>query len=126
MSENLITVDAQNKIKNAIELMVKKDVGSIVVTEKGKPVGIVTERDISKRTCISENLCDKRIEDIMSTPIITVDSETAIGEAGELMDEKNIRRLLVTKDGRIVGIVTQKDLMRSTLDVFQRLLHAVR
>ena len=71
--------------------MVGKDIGSIIVTEKGKPVGIVTERDISKRTCVTEKLCEKEVGEIMSSPLIMVDLETAISRAAELMDERNIR-----------------------------------
>ncbi len=64
-----------------------------------------------------------KVEKIMSSPLITVDLGTAVGKAAKLMNEKNIRRLLVTKDKEIKGIVTQKDLMKATLQVLHTLLH---
>ncbi len=56
MTKDLISVDVQTEIREAIKLMVRKDIGSIMVTENSKPVGIITERDISKKTCILEKL----------------------------------------------------------------------
>jgi CBS domain-containing protein len=118
MTEKLITVDVQTTANDAIKLMVEKDIGSVVVTEKGKPVGIVTERDILKKCCLNAACQRVKVGEIMSKPLITVDANTPIGAAVELMVEKNIRRLLVTEDGEVKGIVTQKDLMRGTLDAF--------
>ncbi len=57
----------------------------------------------------------------MSKPVITVEGETPIGRAVETMTNKNIRRLLVTENGKIVGIVTSKDLMKGTLEAFHAL-----
>ncbi len=121
MSKPLITVDVETLAKDAIKLMVEKNIGALVVTEKNKPVGIITERDILKKCC-PENICMKvKVKEIMSKPLITVESDTPIGSALEMMVEKNIRRLLVTEKGEIVGIVTQKDLMRGTLEAFHAL-----
>ena len=123
MTKDLVAVDVQTEIREAIKLMVSRDIGSIIITKNDKPVGIITERDISKRTCILEKLCEMKVKEIMSSPLITVDRDTAIGKAAERMNEKNIRRLLVTKDEEIKGIVTQKDLMKATLEVLHTLLH---
>ena len=123
MTENLISVDVQATISDAIKCMVDNEIGSIIVTDNNLPVGIITERDILKKTCTSNELCKTKIGELMSSPLITVDGDTPIGKAAELMTEKNIRRLLVTENGAIKGIVTQKDLMKTTLEVFHSLLH---
>ena len=123
MTKDLISVDVQATISDAIKCMVENEIGSIIVTEKNLPVGIITERDILKKTCTSHMLCKTRIGELMGSPLITVDGDTPIGKAAELMTEKNIRRLLVTENGVIKGIVTQKDLMKTTLEVFHSLLH---
>jgi CBS domain-containing protein len=102
--------------------MVKNDIGSVVVTENGKPVGMLTERDIMKRVCPQE-LCSRKITvgEIMSKPLVTIEADAKLGEAALLMMDKGIRRLLVVEKGEVVGIVTQKDVMRGTLDTFMAL-----
>ncbi|MEM3785546.1 MAG: CBS domain-containing protein [Candidatus Bathyarchaeia archaeon] len=119
MTTELVSVEKTEPVINAINLMVKKDIGAIVVTEKGKPVGILTERDIMKKVCPKE-LCTRKVcvGEVMSQPLITVDADSKLGEAASLMIEKGVRRLLVVEKGKVIGIVTQKDLMRGTLDTF--------
>jgi len=119
MTRELVSVDKSAPVINAINLMVEKNIGSVVVTENGKPVGILTERDIMKRVCPQE-LCTRKVTagEIMSHPLITIEASARLGEAALLMVEKGIRRLLVVDKGKVVGIVTQKDIMRGTLDTF--------
>jgi len=119
MARNIISVDSTALIREAIALMVERDVGSVVVTKDGEPVGILTERDVLKRVC-SENLCATglTVGEVMSHPLTTIEAEATLGEAARLMQDKGIRRLLVTEGGKVVGIITQKDVMRGTLDVF--------
>ena len=121
MSKPLITVDGEASTQDAIMLMVEKNIGALIVTEKGEPVGILTERDVMKKCCPQATCRAVKVKEIMSKPVITVEGETPIGRAVETMTNKNIRRLLVTENGKIVGIVTQKDLMRGTLEAFHAL-----
>lgn len=121
MSKPLITVDVETSAQDAILLMVEKDIGALVVTDKGKHVGIVTERDVMRKCCPQASCRVVKVREIMSKPLVTVDVETALGKAVEIMVSKNIRRLLVTEGEEIVGIVTQKDLMRGTLVAFHAL-----
>ncbi len=106
MSTALITIDVEASVFDAVKLMTEKDVGALVVTEKANPVGIVTERDILKN--VSQRLsCEAtKVMNIMSKPLITVDADTRIGVAAEVMADKKVRRLLVTEQGKILGIVT--------------------
>ncbi len=111
MSNPLITVDGEASAKDSIKLMVEKDIGALVVTEKNKPVGIVTERDVLKKCCIESSWWEFKVSEIMSSPLVTVDTETSILAAEGIMADKKIRRLLVTEGEKIVGIVTQRDLV---------------
>jgi CBS domain-containing protein len=122
MTKELVSVDKNESVSKAINLMVEKDIGSVVVTEKGKPVGILTERDIMKRVCPQE-LCTRKVTagEVMSHPLITVNADARLGEAALLMMEKGVRRLLVADKDEVIGIVTQKDIMRGTLDTFMAL-----
>ena len=120
-SKPLITIDGEASARDAILLMVEKNIGALVVTEKNKHVGIVTERDVLKKCCPEGSCGDVKVRKIMSKPLVTVEGETPIGAAVEIMIDRNIRRLLVTEKGKNVGIVTQKDLVRGTLEAFRAL-----
>ena len=123
MSKNMVSIEKGLSIRSAIKTMVHRDVGSVVITAHGKPVGIVTERDILKslghRKAVRP---DTSVEVIMSKPLITVNSNMSIGDAAEIMVKHKIRRLLVKENGRYVGIVTQRDLQRGMTDTFRSLL----
>jgi CBS domain-containing protein len=119
MSKPLIAVDGEASADHAISLMVEKDIGALVVTQKDEYVGILTERDVMRECCPDRSCATTKVEEIMSKPLIAVDVETPIGVAVERMTDHNIRRLLVTETGKIIGIVTQKDLMRGTVEAFR-------
>lgn len=121
MSKPIITVDGEVSAQKAIIMMNEKNIGALIVTENSEPVGIIIERDILKRCCAKASCERINVKEIMSEPLITVDVKTPIGRAVEIMNDKNIRRLIVTEEGEIVGIATQKDLMRGTLEAFYAL-----
>lgn len=121
MTKDVISVTKSDFIKKAIDLMAKKNIGAVIVTENGKPVGLLTERDVMKKVC-PERLCEKvRAEEIMSKPLITIEADASLGQAAMLMMKKDIRRLLVQEKGEVVGIITQKDVIRGTLESFMLL-----
>jgi CBS domain-containing protein len=115
MTKELVTIKTTDKAIVAIDVMTKNDVGSVVVTKDKKPVGILTERDIIKKVCPRRRCREVTAEELMSTPLITIQADAKLGEAAFLMTNKNIRRLLVVNQEGIVGIVTQKDIMKGTL-----------
>lgn len=124
MTREIVSVDSTSTIRDAIKQMVEKDIGSIVVTRDGEMVGILTERDVLKKLCFDAECALLKVSDMMSSPLVTIDSAAAIGEAADLMATKKIRRLLVTEEGKIQGIITERDVMRATLDVFKTLSEA--
>ena len=117
-SKGLIAIDKNAKSKEVIDLMLENEIGCTVITDNGKPVGIVTDRDVLKKGGLMQGK-EIAVGTYMSTPLITIDQEAPIGEAAELMMEKDIRRLLVTENDEIVGIVTQKDLLKGSVNAFQ-------
>jgi len=120
MTKNIISVKNTASVVEAASVMVKNDIGYVVVTKDGKPVGILTERDILKKCCPGK-LCgeDLKVVEIMSSPLITIEANASLGEAAMLMTDNKIRRLLVTEKGKIVGIITEKDVLRGTLSYFE-------
>lgn len=124
MTRDIISVESTANVKEAMDLMVKRDIGSVAVTRNGEMIGLLTERDIVKKCCPDTQCTIMKARDIMSSPLVTIDADAAIGEAANLMAEKKIRRLLVTEGGEIQGIITERDVMRGTLDVFRTLSEA--
>jgi CBS domain-containing protein len=112
MNKSLITVEKDETIRLAIKKMVHGEFGAVVVTENDKPIGIVTERDILKSIANEMMEPGNKVEIIMSTPLIDVNSSASIGEAAEVMLTNNIRRLMVKENNEYVGIISQRELQR--------------
>ncbi|MDH5770196.1 MAG: CBS domain-containing protein [Candidatus Bathyarchaeota archaeon] len=114
MSSPVRTIRVGDSVRNAVRKMNKFRIGCLVVMQGDRPVGILTERDIMRKVvepCIDPSLI--RVSDVMSTPITTIDPAASVEDAARLMSRKHIKKLPVVEDGRIVGIVTSTDLMRS-------------
>lgn len=123
MTKEIISVKSEASVSEAASIMVRNEVGAVVVTKNSTPVGIITEVDILKRCCIGKACSEElKTEEIMTKSLVTINADAAIGEAAILMSDKKIRRLLVTENGKIVGIVTEKDVLRATLAYFENVL----
>ena len=96
--------------------MFTNNIGSVVVMSGGAPTGLVTERDIVKSVVRDKKDPNKtRAQDIMSTPLIAIEANKTIRDALELMREKDVRRLAVTKNGRLVGVISERRVLDSLL-----------
>jgi len=114
MVKEIVTVKANTTVKAAVELMNKHEIGCLIVVNDGKPVGIVTERDMLRRVIYESKKPERtRIINIMSKPLISTTPKMSTGEAAKLMFERQIKKLPVVENGRLVGLVTLTDLMRS-------------
>ena len=114
MVRKVVTVKADATAKMAAELMNNHKIGCLVVVSEGKPVGIVTERDmlrkVIQKSSDSENM---QVIQIMSKPIVFASPETGAGDAAKLMLERKIKKLPVVEDEHLVGLVTLTDLIGS-------------
>jgi len=117
MSTKVVTVNAADKVSIALRSMVKHKIGSIIVVEKGKPVGILTERDVSIRIAKGQNLRGMSLKKVMSKPLVTIGPSMAVWEAVDLMVRKDIRRLPVIESDKLVGMVTERDILRYVVKV---------
>ncbi|MCS6784013.1 MAG: CBS domain-containing protein [Candidatus Caldarchaeum sp.] len=121
MDKKVVEVDENTSIADVIKAMMNNEVWSVVVTRNKLPVGVVTERDILRR-CIAKGCAlTMRVGDIMSSPIETISPDATLGEAMSRLVEKNIRRLFVVENGKIIGRVTQTELFENTLNVMMAL-----
>jgi CBS domain-containing protein len=117
MSTKVVTVKATDKVSIALRAMVRHKIGSTIIVEKGKPVGILTERDVSTGIAKGQNLRGMVLKRVMSKPLVTVGPSMEIWEAVELMVRKDILRLPVVESDRLVGMVTERDILRWFLEV---------
>ena len=114
MSSPVATVEGEVNIRDGALLMTDKRIGSIVITERGQPVGIVTERDMLERVVsLCRDPCETRMKDIMSSPLISTSPETNILDAMRKMRENRISRLLVMEKDKLIGIVSERDVIRA-------------
>ncbi|MEM2339479.1 MAG: CBS domain-containing protein [Nitrososphaerales archaeon] len=122
METNIITIDASKTVMDAINSMVKNNVWSLIVEKGGLPIGVVTERDIMRRCAIHQKDATRTtVEEIMSSPIITISPNALIGEAMNIMAEKNIRRVYVVEGGKIIGRITQTLIFNTLLNTLTTL-----
>ncbi len=116
MSALVITVDINDAIDKIAALMRSKKIGSVVVLDDdANPIGVITERDIVARI-VSRNLkpSEVKAEEIMSKPLHTIDPDATITEAAKTMRKSGIRRLIVFKDSKLVGVISSDDIARIT------------
>ena len=114
MSSPAVTLDGDVCVKDAAILMTDRQIGSIVITESGQPLGIVTERDMIERIVSPcRDPCETKIREVMSTPLITILKETSILSAMRKMRENYISRLVVMDDATLLGIVSERDIIRA-------------
>jgi len=115
MSKNVKTARPDSLISDVVAKMNKFRIGSVVVVQGRKPVGIITERDILRKV-VELGLDPRTVKarDIMSAPILIINEEVSVEEAASIMTRNSIKKLPVVKNGNLVGIVTATDLVKST------------
>jgi CBS domain-containing protein len=114
MSSPVVTIDGEASVKNAAILMTGRRIGSIVIVERGQPIGIVTKRDMLDRVVSPcRDPCETKMKEIMSSPLITIPKETNILDAMRKMRENRISRLVVIDDDKLLGLVSERDVIRA-------------
>jgi diguanylate cyclase (GGDEF)-like protein len=128
MSRTVITAEEDAPLTYICTLMEKNYIGSVVIVKGQSPVGIVTERDIVKTVASSSKKVPKlKAKDVMETPVHTRAPDTEVQDAMNIMKSHRIRRLPVTVEGRLAGIVTYGDILRymrkALIDSHTRIKH---
>lgn len=124
MTSPVITTEEEASPNKVAKLMMENKVGCVVVTNKaGKPLGIITERDLVVRV-LAKNVDPNtaKAEDFMTSPLVTIDPEAQINDAAKRMSRLDIRRLAVLYKDGLVGIISSKDI----LDVMPELLEIMQ
>jgi len=120
MSANVVSIDSEATVKDAASKMAQQEIGSLVVMEQNKPVGIVTERDLLSRVlALGRNAEATRVEMVMSKPLICAGPDMDVTEATRFMVAKGIKKLPITQEGHLVGILTLTDLCAAQPDIYE-------
>ncbi|RZN34444.1 MAG: CBS domain-containing protein [Methanophagales archaeon ANME-1-THS] len=107
MSRPVITEDEDAQVSEVVKDMAELGIGSVVITSEGKPVGIITERDIALKVLLANKRASEvKAKEIMSTPLITIEPNASIDDASALAANKRIKSLPVVENGVLVGMVS--------------------
>ena len=121
MRKKLVTIEESSSVQESANRMKDKNVSSLIVVDaNGRPLGLITERDLVRKVCIHDVSASKIInKDIMSSPLISIDYKSSQSEAVDIMLQNNVRHLLVVDNessenvNKPIGIVTPLDFTRS-------------
>ena len=117
MTKDVVTVPPEATVRDALAKMIEHDFGSVIVAHDGKPLGMFTERDVTRHVLDDVGLLEERVGDLMSKDLVTVAPGDQVVDAFDVLNAKGIRRLPVVDGERLVGIVTEGDLRRWVAEV---------
>ena len=131
MTPNPKTVSPDDSIESAARIMRDEDTGAVPVVQNGRPIGMVTDRDIVIRG-VADGTAARSVRDVATERLVSISPDASTSEATELMSEHQIRRLPVVENDRLVGIVSLGDLAvkdakdRRTGDTLQSISEGVK
>jgi CBS domain-containing protein len=108
----VLEIDGNASVLEAVQLMVERNVGSLLVTERSEVAGIVTERDYLRRVTLEGRTEEAPVREIMSTPLVVATAETTVDECMAMMTNRRIRHIPVVDGERVVGLVSIGDLVK--------------
>lgn len=116
MSNSVISVGSTMTATDAAKMMEDVGVGAIVVFENNTPIGIITDRDFAIKITAHSYPIDTPVKRIMSSPLISIDSNSNLWMASDLMSTLNVKKLPVLDNDKVVGIITSSDIIKHIAD----------
>ena len=116
MTETVVTAPPERTVREIAEMMRERNVGSVVLIEEERPVGFLTDRDLTVSVLADGRDLGDHAADHASTPVITANAEMQVEEAAELMVRHGVRRLVIVDGERLIGILTLDDIASRTGD----------
>lgn len=111
-AERFVKVDRDTDVRKAAEIMRDRDIGSLFITRGSEIIGILTDTDMVRRSvAVGADPSKTTVEQVMSAPIVTIEENRTLLDANDLMARKHLRHLGVTKDGKLVGLISVRDLI---------------
>lgn len=126
MTQEPVTISPSKTLREAAKIMQKEHVGALLVKEKDSIIGILTEQDIVRKGVASSgNTALKKVKEIMETNLTTTTPDEDIFEALRIMRDYNIRHLPVMHQGKFVGLVTLKDILKIEPDLYEIMIEKI-
>ena len=114
MIREIITLDGRATVREAVEIMAKREIGCLIIVQGESPIGIVTERDFLTRVLLEgRDAATTKVFQVMSAPLVYGNPKMNVREAVKLMNVKKIKKLPILEKGQIVGMITLTDIARS-------------
>ena len=111
MTKAIISVPGETTVFQVAKMMEQSGIGAVLVKKDGNLSGIITDRDYATKIVCNDLPSDTPVQKVMSSPLITINYDETISAAAERMTDKKIRKLAVTDNGNIIGLVTSTDLV---------------
>jgi len=111
MTKAIISVPGETTVFQVAKMMEQGGIGAVLVKKDNNLHGIITDRDYATKIVCNDLPSDTAVQKIMSSPLITINYDETISAAAERMTSKKIRKLAVTDNGKIVGLITSTDLV---------------
>jgi CBS domain-containing protein len=126
----VFSVSPEVTVYEGIELLCTKNIGGVLITENGKPIGIFTERDYARKVVLKgKSSRDTRMREVMTSKLITVSSDHTVEDCMEIMTDKHIRHLPVLDGDQISGLISIGDVVRYVIreqrDIIDHLEHYI-
>lgn len=119
MSKPAVTIDHNKTAKAAGQLMRKKRMGFLVVTKRGKAIGILSDADMINKIIVNGASAQKtKVKELMSSPLITISPEADVMDAIKKIKKSNIHRMPVVEKGKVVGVLSLSDIARSSPEMY--------
>ena len=111
MTKSVISVDASMTINETAKMMEDAKVGAVIIMENNAPIGIVTDKDFAVKVAAHAYEISSPVKQIMSSPLLSINSDESVRNAADLMFERGVRKLPVLNDDKVVGIITATDIV---------------
>jgi CBS domain-containing protein len=115
--QDVWSIDVEEPVLEAIQLMADKHVGALPVTRNGELVGVISERDYARKVILlGRSSAETQVWQIMSSPVVTVSPDQDVRQCMQLMTHRRIRHLPVVEQGRMIGVISIGDLVRAVIE----------
>jgi len=118
MAKGIITIGPNDSVKKACEIMTKHDLSGLTVVESGEVVGMLTQGDLVSMIANEENPSAVNVNNIMGTKLTSIGPDVDIREAAKVMVENEVKRLPVLRGDKLIGVITQTDIVRISPSVY--------
>ena len=120
MTREVVVANVSTSLQDVGRLLIEQDIGSVVVVSSGKPVGIVTDRDLARKVVANNKKpSELTLEEVMTTPLITIHPEVTVLNAIDHMLKSRVRKLPVIVDEKLVGIITERDIISVSAEIHE-------